>query len=281
MIDHNALEKVTAFELVCAAPPSGTMPVRIPGWALMYVLGTPRQHILTTVTRERQPRVSGNAEAYVFEDVQFARVLRNRLGIVEPTVVKHWRLGLWRQSSTPGVAVTPFLLIGPLYSRANDDARLHYRGWTQTVSVDGLTSDYAIVEPRTIFSWHAGHRVDTLEGQCWRRHMEWSCHVHDWLKGLLEREEVNRNLKDAESEPRALYLRENTTDGYLLCIQATKGTICRMDGRATDTAGQYLWPADIERPDLKQSLDMLREYIELPSSDHDIRDRERYAIESI
>jgi len=82
---------------------------------LKYLFETPLRSILVQVTDKEHPRIPTDANVYVFDKVQFERIVRRRLGIVEPPSGIEWQFGVWRQRSNPGV--TPFPLVNVLYDQ--------------------------------------------------------------------------------------------------------------------------------------------------------------------
>jgi len=292
LINNTSFKSITNFELVCAVLPNKMTPVRVPGWALKYVLETPLRDILTAVTSEGHPHVPTNAQTYIFENVCFERILRNRLGNVEPAGQTGWKFGVWREPSKKGI--TPFLLVNVLYDEIVHNDRLSHWGWMQTAGADGFMNNAdspetcSIVRPETIFLLHKGRRA-TLTGysdswalkslgtfqehpHSWGYLRERSQRLHDRLKDLLNRKEVDPNQKNARTEPQALHHRAVNTFAHRLWISATNGTVDRMYGRAR-AAGQFLMPREPGQMSLKQSLDMLRDYIEEPSNGHVVGDR--------
>jgi len=286
LINNTSFDSITSFELVCAVLPIGTTPIQVPGWALRYVLETPFRQILAQATGDERTRVPTGAETetYVFEHVEFERILRNRLGINEPPTGTDWMLGVWQHPSKPGI--TPFLLVRMLYDEIIDNGRLTHWGWMQISNEhDGRKSNdtapegWSIVEPETIFLMRAGRRV-TITGYSdssvvnadgtFQEHstshrflVGLSRDVSDRLRTILDRPQGN-----AVSEPQALLPRGVAAYSHRLWIVATNGTIDRKYGRVRN-GGQFLKPSQSGQLwDLEECLEVLRDYIEEPSSVH-------------
>jgi len=216
------------------------------------------------------------------------------LGIVEPTGVSGWKFGVWRLPSQP--EVTPFLLVNVLYDEMIHTDRVSHWGWMQTIGDDGLVRNdaspekWSIVNPETIFLLHAGRRVTITSYSSIRarkRHGTFQEHphswgylidrsrlLHDWLKDLLARSEVDPNKKNARSEPQALLPRAVNTYAHPLWISATKGTVDRRYG-ITRAAGQFLMPRQSVQLEADQYLNMLQDFIERPASMIGVKDRQR------
>jgi len=289
MMNNTSFDGIMTYELVCAVLPNGTAPVKIPVWALNYVFNIPLRHILAQVMGEH-PHVPTDAgtEIYVFENVNFERILRNRLGNNEPPTTTEWKLGVWRHSSKP--EVTPFLLVSVPFSEIIDNIRVTRWGWMQiSHGLKGCRSniegeEFSIVEPETILSMRDGRRVtitsysdssaDKAAGtlqehpSSYRYLRDRSRDVHDWLKIILERRQAL-----AKNDPQALLPRAVNIYSHRLWIVATNNTIDRKHGIAR-VGGQILMPSTSEQlwyP--QQCLDRLQEYIEEPSSGHVVGDR--------
>jgi len=153
----------------------------------------------------------------------------------------------------------------------------------QTVGEDGVMNNDAtpervsIVDPESIFLLRAG-KIVTLNSYSVSSERQYSCQehphswgylidrsrlLHNWLKTLLGRREVDSNHENARNEPQALYHRAVNTYAHRLWISATNGTVDRIYG-GSRTAGQCLMPREARQLDLKQSLKMLFQYIHTP-----------------